>query len=76
MKRNCSAISCQRLKHHHAGQGISRVELTWKSPRFEAVAYRKLTLVNWIAEYRLMYLKQLKLVTSDARPSLKTCEHT
>lgn len=46
------------------------VGITWKSPRLEALAYRKLTLVNWIAEYKLMYLKQLKLVTSDARPSL------
>lgn len=43
---------------------------TWKSPRFEAEAYRKLTEVNWMAEYRLMYLKQQKLVTRAARPSL------
>lgn len=42
----------------------------WKSPRFEADAYRKLTDVNWMAEYKLMYLKQLKLVTKAARPSL------
>lgn len=42
----------------------------WKSPRLEADAYRKLTEVNWMAEYRLMYLKQLKLVTSAALPSL------
>jgi hypothetical protein len=42
----------------------------WKSPKFDALAYRKLTEVNWIAEYRLMYLKQLKLVTRAARPSL------
>lgn len=46
------------------------VLFTWKSPRFEADAYRKLTDVNWMAEYRLMYLKQLKLVTKAARPSL------
>jgi hypothetical protein len=59
-----------------SGPQIDRSELerrglsTWKSPRLEAFAYRKLTVVNWIAEYRLMYLKQLKLVTSEARPSL------
>lgn len=29
-----------------------------------------LTDVNWIAEYKLMYLKQLKLVTNAALPSL------
>lgn len=45
----------------------------WKSPRFDAVAYRKLTDVNWIAEYKLMYLKQLKLVTRAALPSRITC---
>lgn len=43
----------------------------WKSPRFDAEAYKKLTEVNCIAEYRLMYLKQLKLVTSAALPSLQ-----
>ena len=42
----------------------------WKSPRFDAFAYKKLTEVNWMAEYRLMYLKQLKLVTRAALPSL------
>ena len=47
---------------------------TWKSPRFEAEAYRKLTDVNWMAEYRLMNLKQLKLVTSAALPSLGRSE--
>lgn len=31
--------------------------------------------VNWIAEYRLMYLKQLKLVTKAARPSLQLKKH-
>ena len=41
----------------------------WKSPRLEAEAYRKLTEVNCIAEYKLMYLKQQKLVTSAALPS-------
>lgn len=41
----------------------------WKSPRLDADAYKKLTDVNWIAEYRLMYLKQQKLVTSAALPS-------
>jgi hypothetical protein len=46
------------------------VNFTWKSPKFEADAYKKLTEVNWIAEYKLMYLKQLKLVTKAARPSL------
>lgn len=44
--------------------------ITWKSPRLDADAYKKLTDVNCIAEYKLMYLKQLKLVTSAARPSL------
>lgn len=43
---------------------------TWKSPRFDADAYKKLTDVNWMAEYKLIYLKQLKLVTNAARPSL------
>jgi hypothetical protein len=42
----------------------------WKSPRLDAEAYKKLTEVNWMAEYKLMYLKQLKLVTSAALPSL------
>ena len=45
-------------------------KLTWKSPRLEAEAYKKLTDVNWIAEYMLIYLKQQKLVTSAVRPSL------
>jgi hypothetical protein len=31
-----------------------------------------LTEVNWMAEYKLMYLKQLKLVTNAARPSRMT----
>jgi hypothetical protein len=44
--------------------------LTWKSPRLDAVVYRKLTVANWIAEYKLIYLKQQKLVTSELRPSL------
>lgn len=44
---------------------------TWKSPRFEPEVYRKLTDENWIAEYRLMNLKQQKLVTNAARPSLE-----
>jgi hypothetical protein len=46
------------------------INRNWKSPKFEARAYRNVTEVNWIAEYRLMYLKQLKLVTKAARPSL------
>lgn len=44
---------------------------TWKSPKLDAEAYKKLTDVNCIAEYKLMYLKQLKLVTRAARPSLQ-----
>lgn len=44
--------------------------LTWKSPRLDAEAYRKLTEVNCMAEYKLIYLKQLKLVTRAALPSL------
>ena len=68
MKRNCSLVSWKRLADP---QTVVKGELTWKSPKFEAVAYKKLTLVNWMAEYRLIYLKQLKLVTSDARPSLQ-----
>lgn len=47
-----------------------RIGLTWKSPRFDAEAYKKLTEVNCMAEYKLIYLKQLKLVTNAARPSL------
>jgi hypothetical protein len=43
---------------------------TWKSPKFDPEPYRNATEVNCIAEYRLIYLKQLKLVTSAARPSL------
>ena len=43
---------------------------TWKSDKFEADAYRKLTEMNCIAEYVLIYLKQQKLVTNAARPSL------
>src|SRR5690349_21394086 len=42
----------------------------WKSPRLDAKAYSKLTVVNWMMLYRAMYLKQLKLVTNAARPSL------
>src|SRR2546421_4532899 len=45
------------------------INRNWKSPRLEADAYRKLTDVNWIAEYKLMYLKQQKLVTRAALPS-------
>ena len=51
-------------------QGYRPAVLTWKSPKFEPEVYRKLTEVNWIAEYKLMYLKQQKLVTRAARPSL------
>src|ERR1700742_34243 len=46
------------------------IKRNWKSPKFDADAYRKLTDVNWMAEYKLMYLKQQKLVTRAARPSL------
>lgn len=47
------------------------IKRNWKSPRFEADLYNMLTDVNWIAEYKLMYLKQLKLVTNAALPSLR-----
>jgi hypothetical protein len=43
----------------------------WKSPRLDANAYNKLTVVNWIILYKAMYLKQLKLVTNAPRPSLE-----
>ncbi|KAL7350531.1 hypothetical protein ACKS0A_02960 [Histoplasma ohiense] len=45
----------------------------WKSPRLDAEVYRKLTEVNWMAEYKLINLKQQKLVTKAALPSLITC---
>lgn len=63
IKRNCTIVIS--LSMQRGGR-----EYACKSPRLEAEAYRKLTVVNWIAEYRLIYLKQEKLVTSAARPSL------
>jgi hypothetical protein len=36
-----------RVSHVHFVQSGG---LTWKSPKFEADVYKKLTVVNWIAE--------------------------
>ena len=44
----------------------------WRSARLDPKKYSKLTLVNWTKLYVAMYLKQLKDVTREARPSLIT----
>ena len=63
INRNCMIVNLPSLRR-------VTEELACRSPRLEAEVYRKLTVVNCIAEYRLIYLKQEKLVTSAARPSL------
>ena len=40
----------------------------WKSPKLVPVLYNKLTVMNWIAEYNDMYLKQEKLATNEDLP--------
>ena len=67
---SCGKDPVQPMKMAIGRMRARSMNRNWKSPRFDADAYKKLTEVNWIAEYKLMYLKQQKLVTSAARPSL------
>ena len=60
-------------KNHSSGNIINKSDTkNWKSVKYEIYIINKVTHINWIKEYNIIYLKVCIEVVKEHLPSLKS----